>query len=88
MKINAHHCNCCQYTLPYVIPNEYQNKIIGVFGDSFAGLADIENYNTKHLNQNCAIITTASRSETNVWYHKNLSYNILDIRYQISITRY
>ena len=51
MKINAQHCNCCQYTLPYVIPNEYQNKIIGVFGDSFAGLADIENYNTKHLNQ-------------------------------------
>ena len=50
MKVKAAHCTCCEYDVPYIISNEYSNKIIGVFGDSFGGLADIKNYSEKHLN--------------------------------------
>tara|TARA_Y100000034_G_C6848283_1_gene384511 strand:- start:429 stop:1067 length:639 start_codon:yes stop_codon:yes gene_type:complete len=51
MKIKSIECNCCEYILPYTITNEYKNKIIGVFGDSFADLASSSNHTEKHLNQ-------------------------------------
>ena len=45
MRVKSTICACCEYNLPYIIPNEYSNKSIGVFGDSFCALADIKNYN-------------------------------------------
>ena len=48
MQIKSHHCKCCYYKLPYIIPNEYADKTIGVFGDSFAGLGSEEIYTKNH----------------------------------------
>ena len=74
MRVKSTICACCEYNLPYIIPNEYSNKTIGVFGDSFCALADIKNYNIVHMNEKFShelswlfFLGILSRSEIYSW---------------------